>query len=189
MSDVLELHPGEDEAHFLYEHLRPIWIPGGMFCHVQQCPRKEKIETLRAFIRHWKAVHVAEVKLFVCDHTDCMGSPVFKTKNDLVRHIQRQHKVSHSEAHVFAASYSTRVEQNTRFVDPRENLPPRRLSTSAEMARQSDRIRRHQFKGVLPDLEGKGSDPINAVCRDEVVTFDPQGNVTGKKYRRRYRQP
>ena len=185
MSDILELESDESEMHFLYDHLRPIWIPGGMVCHVPECPRTDKLSTLRAFVRHWKFIHVRTITLYVCGHLDCLEVPVFKAKNELHRHIQYKHKLSVEEARTLAATYPTRKEVNSRFVDPRENLPPRRLSPTSEMARQTNRLRRHQQIGALPDLEGKGIEPHNAVCRDEFVTFDTDGNVTGKKYRRR----
>ena len=188
MSDVLELEPDEGETHFLYDHLRPIWKQDGMVCHVPECPRKDKITTLRAFIRHWKSVHVRTILLYVCGHLDCLETPVFKAKNELHKHLQANHKLSVEEARSLAATCPTRKEANTQFVDPRGNLPPKRQSPSAEMARQTDRLRRHQQIGVMPDLEGKGRLAINAVCRDEFVTFNPVTCApTGKQYRRRRR--
>ena len=191
MSDILDLYPGENETHFLYEHLRPIWTPGGMVCHVPECSRSESIATLRAFVRHWQAVHVATTTLFVCDHLDCLGCPTFKTKNDLVRHLMKKHHQARLEASRLASTYTTRLVSNSRYINPRGSLPPRRLSPSAEMARQADRLRRHQQIGAVPDLTGKSSNPIHAVCQDEFVTFDPAtGQATGKMFRRsRRRQP
>ena len=114
-----------------------------------------------------------------------MGEVVFKSKNDLHRHIMQKHKTTTSEAHHLAAMYPTRVETNNKYINPRQNLPPRQLSPSLEMARQADRLRRHQLVGVVGDLEGQGDNPLNAVCRDEFVTFNSQGEATGKQYRRR----
>lgn len=185
MADILDLHPAENETHFLYEHLRPNWVPGGMICHVPECMRTDKIPTLRAFLRHWNMVHVAQITLYICEHMDCMGEVVFKSKNDLHRHLMKKHKATTSEAHQLAAMYRTRVESNHKYVNPRENLPPRQLSPSVEMARQTDRLRRHQLVGVLGDLEGQGDNPINTVCRDEYVTFNEQGETTGKRYKRK----
>ena len=140
MSDILELEPDESEMHFLYDHLAgPIWIPGGMVCHVPECPRTDKLSTLRAFVRHWKFIHDRTITLYVCAHLDCLEVPVFKAKNELHRHIQYKHKLSVEEARTLAATYPTQEEVNFGFVDPRENLPPWRLSLTLEMARQTDR--------------------------------------------------
>ena len=188
MSDVLDLYPGDNETHFLYEHLRPIWTPGGMVCHIPECTRTDKIPSLRAFIRHWQAVHVPTITLFNCDHLDCLGEPWFTSRNELTRHIMKKHKLTRTEASRLSHVYPTKLETNLKYINPRENLPPKRLSLNAEMARQTDRLRRQQQIGVMPDLEGKGKIEINAVCRDEFVTFDPVTcTPTGKQYRRRRR--
>ena len=188
MSDVLDLYPGDNETHFLFEHLRPIWTPGGMVCHVTECPRKDIIPSLRAFIRHWQSIHVPTITLFVCGHLDCMESVKVTTRNELVRHIMKKHHLTQTDAKRLAMNSPTRLESNCHYVNPRESLPPKRLSPSAEMARQSDRLRRFQQIGVVPDLEGKGDNPIHGVCRDEYVTFNPDTcEPTGKKFKRRRR--
>ena len=166
MSDILDLYPGDNETHVLYEHLRPIWTPGGMVCHVPECPRTDTIPSLRAFVRHWQTVHVPTITLFNCDHMDCLGTPWFTSRNELTRHIMKKHKLTRREASHLSNSYPSKLETNLKYINPRQNLPPKRLSPSAEMARQSDRLRRHQQIGVMPDLEGKGNIAINAVCRD-----------------------
>ena len=177
MSEVLELEPDEGETHFLYDHLRSIWKPDGMVYHVPECPRKDRITSIRVFLRHWKSVHVSTIVLYVCDHLDCLETPVFKAKNVLCKHSQHKHKLSVEEARSLVATCPTRKEANFKFV----NLPPKRLS---------DMFRQHQQIGVMPDLEGKGSISINAVCRDKYVMFDPvMCQPIGKECRRRRRRP
>ena len=141
MSDVIDLFPGDNEAHCLYEHLRPIWTSGGMVCHVPECTRTDKLPSPRAVIRHWQAVHVPTTTLFNCDHLGCLGVLWFTSRNELTRHIMKKHKLSRTEASRYAHLYPTKLETNIKYINPRENLPSKRLSPSAIMARQTDQLR------------------------------------------------
>ena len=78
----------------------------------------------------------------VLTDSDCSAKE--KQLSDLIEHLNSLvHKLSVEEARSLAATCPTRKEANTKFVDPRGNLPHKRLSPSAEMAQPTDRLRRH----------------------------------------------
>ncbi|MES9884897.1 MAG: hypothetical protein ABW185_28980 [Sedimenticola sp.] len=145
-----------------------------MSCHVAACPRKDVIPTLRAFQKHWDKFHVDYVMMRKCNLCCKLG----RDNHAIRRHIADRHKGRS------VSSVSQKV-RNDKYIDPRDRLPPRRLDTGREMARQAAMCTRNQQKEEAGS--GISWNQQNVLARDEEadVRVQPDGTtVVSVHYRR-----
>lgn len=137
---------------------RPLWPEVPTKCPVDSCPKL--YQNFSAFDRHWQQNHQ--------EYKTCYGCPCcnrkFFRRDRATHHLKLKHCVQ--------STLIESLELNEHYVDPGNTLP----------FRPNHRLRLSQKRKNMD----KSCDLVTARadCRDEEVTFDDNGNTTGKRFRR-----
>lgn len=124
--DILEVHVEDIDIRTVDLDLRPKWVDGGMPCPVTACGTRV-FTTYYGMLRHWAEIHARTVEKLFCPR--CRFLHV--RRNQVVRHLHRQHQVGGSEAERLLQLGHMRGP-NTRYVSPGEvNIPTRPMRIPA----------------------------------------------------------
>ena len=110
--DVLDLAVSQNELQQLDCDLRQVW-PGPTICNVEGC--LDHFETLRAYLKHWKAIHTAEITIYSC--LDCGRK--FPTSNKVRRHL----RLIHAEPVGGPEGYDKLSKPNQIYIHPGQVVP------------------------------------------------------------------
>ena len=86
-----EIEVQEHEVMRLNDDLRQEWHVNGMACEIPSC-ETSLFTSHRAYIKHWKKIHVQSVTVYKCD----ICSSCFNRRCALNRHYRFVHKLSGS---------------------------------------------------------------------------------------------
>ena len=148
-------------SEFQSRENRPDWPNAPTPCPVASCG-DVPYQSYTSFVRHWQAKHQPSITLYRCPNCN----KTFNRRDNARKHQVKAHKMT-SDVETFSAS-------NSNFIDPLDKLPYR-INHRERLATK----RRHtEITGEVLMTEG-------ADCRDEDITFDEDGQTTGKIFKRK----
>ena len=116
MADI-DFEVDDREIRSLDDDMREPWPEEGVHCDVPGCSVFNK--HYRKYIKHWKKVHSATVKMHCCSKCNTAESE----RCDLKRHYVESHKMTNSEAVIILLNSASKELQNRNFISPGRILP------------------------------------------------------------------
>lgn len=113
-----EFEVQEHELLRLDDDLRLPWPIDGMACDVPLC-NTQHFNTYRAYIKHWKNVHVQNINIFACN----ICNKTFNRRCHLGRHLRNVHKLKGNALATKIAETEPYTDINNQFISPNGILP------------------------------------------------------------------